>query len=72
MTGTTVGLKGKTALQFCTLSRSDHLPFFFSPKDIGLAAPKLAVAKTLVFSCFGFLTSLLPRLLSPFPMMISQ
>ena len=76
MTGTPEGLKSKTALRFCARGisggRSDHLAFFFSPKDTGLAAPELAVDKTLAFSCFGFLISLLPRLLSPFPMMISH
>ena len=33
----------------------------------GLVAPELAVARTFTFSFFGFLASLLPRLLLPFP-----
>ncbi|MGI3213346.1 hypothetical protein ACROSR_19870 [Roseovarius tibetensis] len=40
---------------------------FFAPSETGFSAPELAVAKVLGFSCFGFLTSLFPRLLSPFP-----
>src|SRR5690606_30531477 len=35
--------------------------------ETGFAAPELAAARTLGFSCFGFFTSLFPRLLSPFP-----
>ena len=50
---------------------SGYLPFF-SPSETGFTAPELAVAKTLGFSCFGFFTSLFPRLLSPFPITSSQ
>ena len=50
---------------------SGYLPFF-SPSESGFARPELAVAKTLGFSCFGFFTSLFPRLLSPFPITSSQ
>jgi len=40
---------------------------FFPPIDSsGLPARELAVAETFGFSCFGFLASLLPRLLLPF------
>jgi hypothetical protein len=48
-----------------------YLPFF-SPSVTGFAAPELAVANTLGFSCFGFFASLFPRLLSPFPITSSQ
>ena len=50
---------------------SAYLPFF-SLSEIDFDAPELAVARTLGFTCFGFLASLLPRCLSPFPIASSQ
>ena len=54
------------------LARLSAYFFFFSPSETGFAAPELAVAKVLGFSCFGFLISLFPRLLLPFPITTSQ
>lgn len=54
------------------LTRLSAYLFFFSPSETGFAAPELAVAKTFGFSCFGFFTSLFPRLLLPFPITTSQ
>ena len=45
---------------------------FLDPRVTGVAAPEFAVARTFGFSCLGFFTSLLPRLLSPFPIISSQ
>src|SRR6056297_1869308 len=49
----------------------DHLSFL-APRETGLTAPEFAVARTFGFSCLGFFASLLPRLLSPLPIMVSQ
>jgi len=48
-----------------------HLSFL-APRETGLTAPEFAVARTFGFSCLGFFASLLPRLLSPLPIMVSQ
>lgn len=48
-----------------------HLAFL-APSETGLTAPEFAVARTFGFSCLGFFASLLPRLLSPLPIMSSQ
>ena len=54
-------------------TRPDVVHFaFLAPRETGLSAPEFAVARTFGFSCFGFFASLLPRLLSPLPIMFSQ
>jgi hypothetical protein len=47
-----------------------YLPFF-SPKESGLSRPVPAAAAAFGFACLGFLTSLFPRLLLPFPITTS-
>ncbi|MFT7448718.1 MAG: hypothetical protein ACI9LZ_003663 [Glaciecola sp.] len=46
---------------------------FFPPiESVGFPNPEFAVARTLALSCLGFLTSLFPRLLLPFDILISS
>jgi hypothetical protein len=49
-----------------------YLIFFPAMESAGFPTTEFAVAKTLVFSCLGFLTSLFPRLLLPFDILISS
>lgn len=49
-------------------ARSTSTYFFLADcSRNGLVAPEFAVASTFTFSFFGFLASLLPRLLLPLP-----
>ncbi|WP_175483225.1 hypothetical protein [Salinihabitans flavidus] len=67
-----MGAPDQDAGERSVLARQSTYLTFVAPIETGFAAPVLAVAKVLDFSCFGFLISLFPRLLLPFPITTSH